>query len=126
MIIANIQKDETVHEGDFAINVAINAPIVLSPTDFVFQTVFGDGFTGIVIPEILDISYLEDPVRMVIGIPIEVRENVSGSFRVYMLTKLYTVDNAQYGIAPTAVGLPSTEQQHIACQEKTFYYNTRE
>ena len=123
MVKAIISNDETVHAGNFGINVVISHPISgLTIRDFVFQAESGNGITDIVLPADLEVAYLPETVFM---IPIEVPENVIGSFNVSMLSKLYTVDNTQYETSSEEVVLPPTEQQHIACEAKEFYYNTR-
>jgi len=125
MIKANISNNDIIHNGDFGVNICINHPVInLSISDFLLESLSGNGVNNLLLPETLDITYTAEPVQTLLMIPIELPHNVDGSFRVYMQDKLYTVDNRKLDILPNSVGLPSTEKDHINCEPKIFEYNT--
>lgn len=94
MIKANISNNLQVHNGDFGINIAIDKYVSdLTITDFLLEAIEGNGINNIVLPDALEIAYLEDPAQTLCMIPVEIPDNVSGSFRVNMQNRLYTVNN---------------------------------
>lgn len=125
MIQANISNHDITHTSDFSIIININKPIIgLSVTDFLLQAVDGNGITNIEMPNTLEINYIDNPSQTLCTLPIELPENVIGSFRVCMQSKLYTLDNTKLGLSQDVIVIPNTEQIHILCDLKIFRYNT--
>ena len=125
MIKAMIYNNEILHTGNFGINVVISQSIInLVPNDFVFVAVSGNGTRDIIFPDDLEISYRKSPAQTLCLLPIELPEDVGGSFRVSMRDRLYTVDNAKLGLSDVAVGISDTEEHRIICDAKVFRYNT--
>jgi len=124
IVKAYISNNSILHEGNFGINVVIDHPISdVSINDFVFTSEFGNGVSGLVFPTEIEIAY-EGDSQTLFMLPVEVPDNVSGSFRVGMIDRQYTVDNSQYDNSSDTVDLPDTEQHSIECNEKVFSYNT--
>jgi len=125
MIKAIISNNEVVHTGNFGIHVSISHPISnISISDFIFEAVDGNGITGINLPDSLEQVYIGKYKQTLLMIPVDLPDNVSGSFKVSMQNKLYTLDNTQYDASSAAVILPDTEQHSILCEEKIFIYVT--
>ena len=124
MIKAIISNKSILYINDFSINIIIDKPIInLSIEDFIIQFISG---THISIPSELEIKYAANSPKTLCMIPVELPDNSEGSFKIYMRTKLYTIDNRKIGISEDAVGVPNTEEQHIICEEKIFEYDTTE
>ncbi|MDE0401693.1 MAG: hypothetical protein OXL96_28190 [Candidatus Poribacteria bacterium] len=126
MVKAVISNNDTIHRGNFSVNVAISHPIAnLEVSDFTFEAVDGNGITGIEFPESLEVGYSGKSKQTLLAIPIELPDNASGSFRVRMRDKQYAVDNTQYEVTDDQDVLPATEEQRISCESKVFEYATR-
>ena len=123
MIRAFLYNSHIIHRGSVNINVVIDHPISdISIDDFMFIPISGNGITNIELPDILVMSYVGSSKQTLFMIPLEIPDNVNGSFLVRMRDRLYTVDNTQYDTTADAVDLPDTEQQLIKCIPQIFNY----
>lgn len=127
MIKADISNNDIVHVGNFGINVVINYPLSdLVIDDFIFTDLSGNGITDILFPDNLEIVYVGRSKQTLTIIPIDLPDDVEGSFSVSMRSREYTVDNTQYELLSDAVSIPATEHHSIECKSKIFRYNTFE
>lgn len=125
MVKAYISNNNMLHTGNFGVNVVIDHPISdLSIDDFVFMDDTGNGMNGVILPDEIEIVYVGKSTYFMI--PIELPDDVSGSFSVLLRNRMYTVDNTQYVSPQDAVDLPDTEQRSIECEEQIFYYRNIE
>ena len=121
MIKANISNNITIHKGVFCINISIDHPISdLDINDFIFEGLSGNGMNNIELPDQLETHNVSRQTLCVILV--ELPDNVSGSIRVSIRDRQYTLDNTRYGISHEAVDVPDTEQHRIECIPKIFVY----
>ena len=125
MVKVIISNNTILHEGNFGINVVISHPISdIYITDCMFTNHTGNGMMNIGLPDSLDVVYIGKHKKTVFMIPIDVPDNVEGSFSVTIRDRQYTIDNTQYDNSPDVVGLYNTEQSAIECIPQIFRYNT--
>lgn len=125
MIKAVLSNNDIVHEGNFGINVVIDKPVSdLSITDFIFVAESGNGITNIELPDNIETANGIRNKSTLCMIPVDLPENVSGSFRVSMQDRQYMVNNIELGISEDAINTPETELMSLVCDAKVFSYRT--
>ena len=125
MLKAVISNNETVHCGNFGVNVVISHPVSdLTIADFVFEAVDGNGITGVELPDAIEVAYVGVSKQTSLMIPVELPEDVSGSFRVFMRSRMYLLDWTQYESEPDSLNPIVAEEQPLVCESKVFEYYT--